>query len=131
LYTHIPNDDADKEDMLVLCSEEEFDDNEDNVVLPEMIDGDEKVEEPQNLMTFSSHEEVISYYKKYARQVGFGVLRRMIRKTPDGHPNYMILTCFPNGLGTQSKSNASKVTPTTNRTGCKAKICANLQDDGT
>ncbi|XP_059431570.1 protein FAR1-RELATED SEQUENCE 5-like [Corylus avellana] len=130
LYTHIPNDDADKEDMLVLCSEEEFDDNDGNVVLPEMIDGDDKVEEPQNLMTFSSHE-VISYYKKNARQVGFGVLRRMIRNTLDGHPNYMILTCLRDGSGTQSKSNASKATPTTNITGCKAMICAKLWDDGT
>jgi hypothetical protein len=127
----LANDDADKEDMLVLCSEEEFDDNEDNVVLPEMIDEDDKVEEPRKLMIFSSHEEVISYYKKYARQVGFGVLRRMIRKTPNGHPNYMILTCLRDGSGTQSKSNASKGTPTTNRTWCKARICANLWNDGT
>ncbi|XP_059461860.1 protein FAR1-RELATED SEQUENCE 5-like [Corylus avellana] len=110
LYTHIPNDDADKEDMLVLCSEEELDDNDDNVVLLEMIDGDDK---------------------KYVRQVGFGVLRRMIRKIPDGHPNYMILTCLRDGSGTQSKSNASKATPTTNRTRCKARICAKLWDDGT
>jgi hypothetical protein len=129
LYTCISNDDADKEDMLVLCSEEELDDNEDNFVLSKMIDGDDKVEEPQNSMSFSSHEEVISYYKKYAKQVGFGVLRRMIKKTPNGHPNYMILTCLRNGSGTR-KSNASKVTPTINRTGCKAKICARLWDDG-
>jgi hypothetical protein len=116
--------------MLVLCSEEEFDDNEDNIVLSEMIDGDDKVEEPQNSMSFSSHEEVISYYNKYAKQVGFGVLRRMIKKTPNGHPNYMILTCLRDGSGTR-KSNASKVTPTINRTGCKARICARLWDDGT
>jgi hypothetical protein len=32
--------------MLVLCSEQEFDDNEDNVVLSKMIDGDDKVEKP-------------------------------------------------------------------------------------
>jgi hypothetical protein len=61
LYTCIPNDDANKEDMLVLCSEEEFYDNENNVVLSEMIDGDGKVEEPKNSITFSSHVEVISY----------------------------------------------------------------------
>ncbi|XP_059461771.1 protein FAR1-RELATED SEQUENCE 5-like [Corylus avellana] len=93
LCTRIPNDDTDKEDMLVLYSEEEFDDNEDNVELPEMIDRNDEVEEPQKSMTFSSHEEVISYYK--------------------------------------NKSTASKATPTTNRTGCKARICANLWDDGT
>jgi hypothetical protein len=130
LYTCISNDDADKEDMLVLCSEEEFDDNKDNVVLSEMIDRDDKVEEPQNSMSFSSHEKVISYYKKYAKQVGFGVLRRMIKKTPNGHPNYMILTCLRDGSKTR-KSNASKVTPTINRTGCKARICARLWDNGT
>jgi hypothetical protein len=118
-------------ELMELCSEEELDDNEDNVVLPEMIDEDDKVEEPHKLMTFSSHEEVISYYKKYAKQVGFGVLRRMIRKTPDGHPKYMILTCLRNGSGTRSKSNASKATPTINRTGCNARICAKLWEDGT
>jgi hypothetical protein len=53
--SRLANDDADKESMFVLCSEEEFDDNENNVVLPEMINEDDKVEEPRKLMIFSTH----------------------------------------------------------------------------
>ena len=41
----------------------------------------------------------------------------------------MILTNLRDGSGTR-KSNASKATPTTNRTGCKARICTRLWDDG-
>ncbi|XP_059444592.1 protein FAR1-RELATED SEQUENCE 5-like isoform X2 [Corylus avellana] len=147
LYMRIPNDDAlteqdcpqtgvDKEvekpkESMMLCSEEESDDNEDNVLLSKMIDGDEKVEPPKKSMTFSSHEEVISYYKKYAKQVGFGVSRRMIKKTPDGHPRYMLLTCIRECSRVRNTSNAMKPNPTTNRTKCNARICATLWDDGT
>jgi hypothetical protein len=51
-----------------------------NVVLLQMIDRDEKVEEPKPSMTFSSLEEVCSYYRKFASQVGFGVQRRTTKK---------------------------------------------------
>ena len=112
--------------MLVLCSEEEFDDNEDNVVLSEMIDGDDKVEEPQNSMSFSSHEEVISYYKTYARQVSFGVLKRVIKKRPDGKPFYMVLTCMRDGQERNSRSTGVKTKLLTTKTGCNARICANV-----
>jgi len=55
-------------------------DNEDNVVLLEMIDGDEKVEEPKTSIIFTSVDEVISYYRKFAKQSGFGVLTRTAKK---------------------------------------------------
>jgi hypothetical protein len=39
-------------ELLTFSSKEELNDNEDNVVLLEMIDGDEKVEEPKTSMIF-------------------------------------------------------------------------------
>lgn len=63
-------------ELLTFSSEEELNDNEDNVVLLEMINGDEKVEEPKTSMIFTSLDEAISYYRKFAKQSGFGVLTR-------------------------------------------------------
>jgi hypothetical protein len=52
----------------------------DNGTLNDMIDDDDKVEEPKVSMTFSSLETVIAYYKKYAKQTGFAVIKRGIKK---------------------------------------------------
>jgi hypothetical protein len=45
-------------------SDEELDENE-NFEETKMMGGNEKVEEPAELMTFNLHEKVISYYKPY------------------------------------------------------------------
>jgi hypothetical protein len=42
--------------------------------------GDDKVEEPKESMTFGSLGNVCSYYKKYAKQDGFAVIKRGIKK---------------------------------------------------
>ncbi|XP_062162193.1 uncharacterized protein LOC133869255 [Alnus glutinosa] len=83
LRIHISSDDAstDEDDPKIeLDDEEEFDDKEDNGSLYEIIDGNGKVEEPKSGSTFSSLEEVVSYYRKYAKQIGFAVIRRGIKK---------------------------------------------------
>jgi hypothetical protein len=49
-------------------------DKEENVVLPVVLKDDEKIEEPKSSMTFSSIEEVCSYYMRYAKQIGFGIV---------------------------------------------------------
>ena len=82
-------------------------------------------------MIFNSHEEVISYYKAYARQVGFCVLKRVIKKRLDGKPFYMVLTCMRDGQERNSRSTGVKTNLLTTKTGCNARICANLWDDGT
>jgi hypothetical protein len=41
-----------------------------------IIDGNEKVEEPKELMVFSLEEGVCLYYRTYAKQVGFSVVKR-------------------------------------------------------
>jgi hypothetical protein len=115
---------------LTSSSDEELNNEEDNVVLLKMIDGDEKVEEPKPSMTFTSVEEVRTYYRKFAKQAGFGVLTRTTKKV-HGEQRYLILTCSRGRLQQTSTSKSSKPIPTTNRTGCRARICASKCDDGT
>jgi hypothetical protein len=52
--------------------DEKLNNEEDSVVLLKMIDGDEKVEEPKPSMTFTSVDEVRTYYRKIAKQARFG-----------------------------------------------------------
>ncbi|XP_042952236.1 protein FAR1-RELATED SEQUENCE 5-like [Carya illinoinensis] len=83
---------------LVELSDNEYDEvvvddgpiNDDGVEEPEVDDSveepevDDGVEEPKVGMTFSSEEEVWSYYIKYAKQKGFRVSRRNSRQSDDG-----------------------------------------------
>jgi len=48
---------------MTFISDEELNNDEENVVLHTMLKDDENVEEPKELMTFSSIEEVCSYYR--------------------------------------------------------------------
>jgi len=66
------------------------------VVLPVVLKDDEKVEEPKESMIFSSLDEVCSYYRKYAKQAGFGIAQRSSRKNK-GIKGYVILICTRGG----------------------------------
>ncbi|XP_059429206.1 protein FAR1-RELATED SEQUENCE 5-like [Corylus avellana] len=125
--------DGEPNEAMMFSSDEELDDEEKKVVQYKMIDGDENVEEPKKEMTFSSAEEVRTYYRKYGKQLGFGVLRRCLKRDEDGQVRYMILTCIREGAnkGESSTSNAMKPTPKINRTGCCARICVTRCDNGT
>jgi hypothetical protein len=46
----------------------------------ELIDGVENVEEPKEGMTFDSLDELASHYRTYAKQQGFGVVKRSKKK---------------------------------------------------
>lgn len=46
------------------------------------------------------------------------------------HARYIILACTRHNKAQSSESNAKKPNPITARTGCKAKICAILYDNG-
>jgi len=116
-------------DLMTFSSDEELSDKEENVVLPVVLKDDEKIEEPKSSMTFSSLEEVCSYYRRYAKQVGFGIAHRTSRKTK-GIKSYVMLICTRGG-DERATSDVAKPIPTTNRTGCGARICARLCGDGT
>jgi hypothetical protein len=54
----------------------EWDVMEDTNAQYKIIDGNEKVEEPKELMVFSLEEGVCLYYRTYAKQAGFSVVKR-------------------------------------------------------
>ncbi|GLT68264.1 hypothetical protein SLA2020_405130 [Shorea laevis] len=85
-------------------------------------------------MTFTSKETLIAYYKKYAKETGFAVIKRGIKKTED-IVYYLTLTCSREGKPRKSRADATKAAPTktvptTIRTECQARICAMLLDNG-
>jgi hypothetical protein len=94
-----------------------------------VLKDDEKIEEPKSSMTFSSIEEVCSYYRRYAKQAGFGIAHRTSRKTK-GIKSYIVLICTRGG-DERATNDVAKPIPTTNRTRCGARICAKLCGDGT
>ncbi|XP_042983392.1 protein FAR1-RELATED SEQUENCE 2-like [Carya illinoinensis] len=100
--------------------------NDDGTEEPKEDDG---VEEPIVGMTFSSEEEVRSYYMRYAKQKGFGVRRRNSRQSEDGRVRWFTLVCAWQGT---AKSQASSILKPrqTERVGCKARINAVLNEDG-
>lgn len=91
-----------------MADKEELDDRADNGTLNNIIDNDDKVEEPTVLMTFSSLKTVIAYYKKYAKQTGFTVVKIGIKKEDD-IVYYITLTCSREGKPRKSKVDATKV----------------------
>ncbi|XP_042964815.1 protein FAR1-RELATED SEQUENCE 5-like [Carya illinoinensis] len=119
---------------LVELSDNEYDEvvvdnspiNDEGGEVPEVDDG---VEEPKVGMTFSSEEEVRSYYMKYAKQKGFGVRRRNSRQSEDGKVRWFTLVCARQGI---TKSRASNVLRPrqTERVGCKARVNSVLNEDG-
>ncbi|XP_042968128.1 protein FAR1-RELATED SEQUENCE 5-like [Carya illinoinensis] len=119
---------------LVELSDNEYDEvvvddspiNDEGGEAPEVDDG---VEEPKVGMTFSSEEEVRSYYMKYAKQKGFGVRRRNSRQSEDGKVRWFTLVCARQGI---TKSRASNVLRPrqTERVGCKARVNSVLNEDG-
>jgi hypothetical protein len=81
---------------MTFSSDEELNDEEENVALPVVLKDDEKVEKPKASMTFSSIEEVCSYYRRYAKQAGFGIVHRSSRKNK-GIKSYVVLICTRGG----------------------------------
>jgi hypothetical protein len=89
-----------------------------------LIDGDENVEEPKRGVTFSSIEELSLYYRRYAKQEGFAVVRKKASKDPSGCINRITLACSREG-NTKTKSTFCKPNQTI-KTGCKAKLNSKL-----
>jgi hypothetical protein len=106
------------------------DDNEDNDRGKDIITlENQMVEEPKVGMMFDSEEEVLSYYKQYAKQVGFGVTKRSRKIGDDGNLRYFTIACLREG---KSKSKASNIVKpkAMEKMECKAKINAKLSEDG-
>jgi hypothetical protein len=104
-------------------------DNEDNCKYDlKFIDGVENVEEPKEGMTFSSLDELLFYYRSYAKQQGFGVVQKNKKKHVSGYTHYITLACARQGSRKASSSNTFRKPIQTTRTGCKANLNAKLID---
>ncbi|OMO72575.1 hypothetical protein COLO4_27566 [Corchorus olitorius] len=91
------------------------------------MDEEEIIQEPKIGMTFTSSEEAYGYYSNYAKQKGFGVMKRTSKRDDDGIVKYITFAC--------SKTQKRRLESNTftsrrvTKTGCKAKIRLKLCDD--
>ncbi|XP_042983693.1 protein FAR1-RELATED SEQUENCE 5-like isoform X2 [Carya illinoinensis] len=87
------------------------------------MDGDDMIEEPKSGMEFDSFEELMSYYKQYAKKCGFGVMTKRSERGEDETVRYITLACARGGKARNRTLNVAKPRPTA-KTECKAKINA-------
>ncbi|KAG6674149.1 hypothetical protein I3842_15G028400 [Carya illinoinensis] len=85
------------------------------------IDGADIVEELKFGMMFKSEEELISYYKQYGQQCGFGIMTQRSHRFEDGSIRYVTLGCARGGKARNRKTNVARLRPTS-KTECKARI---------
>ncbi|KAG7994548.1 hypothetical protein I3843_01G062800 [Carya illinoinensis] len=76
-------------------------------------------------MVFATEHELMAYYKRYAKQKGFGVITQRTKREADGRVRYLTIGCARGGKYQPSHSNISRPRPTI-KTDCKARINANL-----
>ncbi|KAF5447650.1 hypothetical protein F2P56_033186 [Juglans regia] len=86
---------------------------------------DERVEIPKSGMEFATEKELLAYYKRYAKQVGFGVKTQRTKREANGSVKYVTIGCARSGKYHPSHGNVSRSRPTI-KTDCKAKINAHL-----
>ncbi|KAF5445612.1 hypothetical protein F2P56_034654 [Juglans regia] len=95
----------------------------------EISDDDERIEDPKPGMEFATAKELLAYYKRYAKQQGFGVITQRTKRDASGKPKYVTIGCARGGKYHPSHSNISKPRPTI-KTDCKAKLNAHLDKKG-
>ncbi|KAG2670666.1 hypothetical protein I3760_14G097000 [Carya illinoinensis] len=80
--------------------------------------GGDMIEEPKSRMEFYSFEELMSYYKQYARNCGFGVMTRRTERGDDETVRYVTLGCARGGKVRNRTLNVSRPR-LTGKTECK------------
>ncbi|KAF5453291.1 hypothetical protein F2P56_028203 [Juglans regia] len=90
---------------------------------------DVQVEAPRSGMEFVSEKELKAYYKRYAKQEGFGVRTQRTKRDDDGRAVYVTIGCARGGKYQPKHNNISRPRPTT-KTDCKAKVNATLNKNG-
>ncbi|KAG2670827.1 hypothetical protein I3760_14G105400 [Carya illinoinensis] len=86
-------------------------------------DGDDIIEEPNSGMEFNSFDELLSYYKHYAKKNGFGVMTQRSERSEDQSVRYVTLGCARGGKARNKSLNVANPRPT-GKTDCKARINA-------
>jgi hypothetical protein len=105
-----------------IVSDVESDDNE-NQCEWKLIDDDGNVEQPKKGMTFDSIEELKSYYRRFGKQRGFGVVQKKVTRDKISRKEIRVtLACARQG---KLALETSKPNPTT-KTDCKAELNAKL-----
>ncbi|KAG7973828.1 hypothetical protein I3843_06G017100 [Carya illinoinensis] len=79
------------------------------------------VEEPKLGMVFKSEEELLSYYKRYGQQSGFGINKQRSHRFEDGSIRYVTLGYARGGKARNRTTNVARPRPTS-KTECKARI---------
>ncbi|KAG7977425.1 hypothetical protein I3843_05G031100 [Carya illinoinensis] len=91
----------------------------------EISDNQRVEEEPKPGMQFPTDNELMAYYKRYAKQQGFGVITQRTKREADGRVRYLTIGCARGGKYQPSHLNISRPRPTI-KTDCKARINAHL-----
>ncbi|XP_042980271.1 protein FAR1-RELATED SEQUENCE 5-like [Carya illinoinensis] len=112
------------EDLLDRLDELETDDGTPSTpyVLPSS-DCNDIIEEPKPGMEFNSLEDLMVYYKQYAKNCGFGVMTQRSERSEDQSVRYVTLGCARGGKARIKSSNIANPRPT-GKTDCKARINA-------
>ncbi|KAF5481730.1 hypothetical protein F2P56_002361 [Juglans regia] len=92
------------------------------------IDDDDMIEEPKSGMEFNSFEDLMSYYKQYAKKCEFGVMTKMTERGENETVRYVTLACARGGKARKRTFNVTNPRPT-RKTKCKAMSNA-LKSDG-
>ncbi|WOL11321.1 protein FAR1-RELATED SEQUENCE 6-like isoform X3 [Canna indica] len=81
------------------------------------------VNPPIRGMNFYSLDALVEYYNNYAKQEGFGIMRRAISFSADGKSKFVTIACSRVGKSYSSKRNILNPNPL-KKTGCKARVNA-------
>ena len=95
----------------------------------EANNNDATFEEPYVGIMFDNVEVIFKVYQKYAKLKGFSVIKEYKGKDDNGIHKYQRFVCHHSGKPTECGTNILKP-QASHRTGCKARICTSLQNDG-
>ncbi|KAG6643252.1 hypothetical protein CIPAW_09G196800 [Carya illinoinensis] len=87
------------------------------------MEGGDMIMEPKSGMEFDSFEELMEYYRLYAKKCGFGSMTQRSERDDEGNVRYVTIGCTRGGKAQNRTMNVAKPRPT-GKTDCKARINA-------
>ncbi|XP_065022016.1 protein FAR1-RELATED SEQUENCE 6-like isoform X4 [Musa acuminata AAA Group] len=94
-----------------------------------LLEDNAVINPPVRGMTFYSLDALVEYYNNYAKQEGFGIMRRAISFSADGKSKFVTIACSRVGKSYSSKRNILNPNPL-KKTGCKARVNATVFESG-
>ncbi|KAF5441965.1 hypothetical protein F2P56_037081 [Juglans regia] len=114
------------DDKILLDRPDERETDDGTTGIPQVMpssDGDDIIKKPKFGMKFNSFEDLLSYYKHYAKKCGFWVMTQRGERSEDQSVRYVILGCARGGKARNSSFNVANPR-STGKTDCKAMINA-------